>query len=151
MVQTKLALEDRIKTLSKAAGTQEERKENADSISKDKTVIELQEKLKKARELNQDFLSGKKNQYYSGQGFFAANVPLHNRFLDLSLENYTELTRGRAFDSFNEEQKEAIKKEHADYASKEGRKGIYRAYDLYLELSQKYASILKPHIDKLVN
>lgn len=154
IVTTKVALEDRIKTLSedKPAKTEDERKTQASNIKKDAEIKRLQEKLKTLREEKDKFFQGKKNRYYSGQAFFAANKSLHKNFIDLSIDSYTKLKYGRNFKSFNENQKKDIQNEYNEYSNKEGRKNIYKAYDFYLDLSKKFASVIQEHgedLDKL--
>lgn len=152
IVETKQALDARIKELQKPGTTQEERKTISDSIANDSKIKELQQRLAELREEKTKFFAGQKNQYYSGQALFAANQNLNHNFVNIDLENYTKLKYGRSFKSFNEEQQKDIKAEHDEYIKVEGRNNVYRAYDLYLDLSTKYADVVQKHgenLDKL--
>ena len=150
IASTKLELQQRIQELSKpTATTQDAKQTQADNIEKDSRVKELREELKKLREEKDKFFKGEKNKYYSGQALFAANESLHNNFINISEENYAKIKYGRSLDSFTDEQKDDIHKEWQNYNNKEGRNQVYRAFDLYLDLSSKYAPIIKEHGEAL--
>ena len=142
---TKVELQNRVKELSKPATTQDERKTQAQNIQEDAKIKELQEKLANLRLEKENFFNGNKNKYYSGQALFAANSGLHDNFVNISKENYVKLKYERSYESFNDEQRKKIDDEYALYTNTEGRNNIYRAYDLYLNLSEKYAPIIQEY------
>ena len=111
-----------------------------------KTKIEnYNKKLDELRKEREKFLNGEKNRYYSGQALFAANENLHKEFVDLSRETYAKLKKGRSYESLNEDDKKKLDAEYDEYYAKEGREKIYRAYDFYLSLAEKFAHIIQKH------
>ncbi len=148
IVKYKLAIQERTKELSdaaSAANTEDEKKAQAESIKNDTKIQEYTKKLKELRDERKKFLDGEKNRYYSGQALFAANESLHKEFVDLSKETYTKLQKGRSYESLNEEDKKKLDAEYDEYYAKEGREKIYRAYDFYLSLAEKFAPIIQKH------
>ena len=148
IVKYKLAIQERTKELSNnasAASTEDEKKTQAESIKNDAKIQEYTKKLKELREERDKFFTGEKNRYYSGQALFAANENLHKEFVDLSKETYTKLKKGMSYESLNEDDKKKLDAEYDEYHAKEGREKIYRAYDFYLSLAEKFAPIIQKH------
>ena len=152
IVKYKLAIKERKEELSKAAptaNTEDEKKTQAESINNDAKIQEYNKKLEELRKEREKFLNGEKNRYYSGQALFAANEKLHKEFVDLSKETYTKLKKGISYESLNEEDKKKLDTEYDEYYAKEGREKIYRAYDFYLSLAEKFAPIIKKYGETL--
>ena len=152
IVKYKLAIKERKEELSKAAptaSTEDEKKTQAESINNDAKIQEYNKKLDELRKEREKFLNGEKNRYYSGQALFAANEKLHKEFVDLSKETYTKLKKGMSYESLNEEDKKKLDAEYDEYYAKEGREKIYRAYDFYLSLAEKFAPIIKKYGETL--
>ena len=152
IVNYKLAIKERKEELLKAAptaNTEDEKKTQAESINNDAKIQEYNKKLDELRKERDKFFTGEKNRYYSGQALFAANEKLHKEFVDLSKETYTKLKKGRSYESLNEEDKKKLDAEYDEYYAKDGREKIYRAYDFYLSLAEKFAPIIQKHGDTL--
>ena len=152
IVKYKLAIKERKEELLKAAptaNTEDEKKTQAESINNDAKIQEYNKKLDELRKERDKFFTGEKNRYYSGQALFAANEKLHKEFVDLSKETYTKLKKGRSYESLNEEDKKKLDAEYDEYYAKDGREKIYRAYDFYLSLAEKFAPIIQKHGDTL--
>ena len=152
IVKYKLAIQERTKELSNntsAASTEDEKKTQAESIKNDAKIQEYTKKLKELREERDKFFTGEKNRYYSGQALFAANENLYKEFVDVSRETYTKLKKGMSYESLNEDDKKKLDAEYDEYHAKEGREKIYRAYDFYLSLAEKFAPIIKKYGETL--
>ena len=54
-----------------------------------------------------------------------------------------------SYESLNEDDKKKLDAEYDEYYAKEGREKIYRAYDFYLSLAEKFAPIIKKYGDTL--
>ena len=148
IVKYKLAIQERTKELSNntsAANTEDEKKTQAESIKNDAKIQEYTKKLKELREERDKFFTGEKNRYYSGQALFAANEKLYKEFVDVSRETYTKLKKGISYESLNEDDKKKLDAEYDEYHAKEGREKIYRAYDFYLSLAERFAPIIQKH------
>lgn len=148
IVKYKLAIQERTKELSNntsAANTEDEKKTQAESIKNDAKIQEYTKKLKELREERDKFFTGEKNRYYSGQALFAANEKLYKEFVDVSKETYAKLKNGMSYESLNEDDKKKLDAEYDEYHAKEGREKIYRAYDFYLSLAEKFAPIIQKH------
>ena len=148
IVKYKLAIQERTKELSNntsAANTEDEKKTQAESIKNDAKIQEYTKKLKELREERDKFFTGEKNRYYSGQALFAANEKLYKEFVDVSRETYTKLKKGMSYESLNEDDKKKLDAEYDEYYAKDGREKIYRAYDFYLSLAEKFAPIIQKH------
>ena len=50
-----------------------------------------------------------------------------------------------SYESLNEDDKKKLDAEYDEYHAKEGREKIYRAYDFYLSLAEKFAPIIQKH------
>ena len=152
IVKYKLAIKERKDELSKSAptaNTEDEKKTQAESINNDAKIQEYNKKLEELRKEREKFLNGEKNRYYSGQALFAANEKLHKEFVDLSKETYAKLKKGMSYESLNEDEKKKLDAEYDEYYAKEGREKIYRAYDFYLSLAEKFAPIIKKYGETL--
>lgn len=151
IVKKKSELESRVKSLSegKKSSTEEERKIGAKEIEEDETVKKLQEELKKLREKKDLIISGNENAYYADQAMFAADQVKQKPFVDVSKETYARLLKGVSYESLNDEAKAEIDEAYKFFEEKEGRKKIYAAHDLYLQLQKKYAPIIQEHADQL--
>ena len=148
IVKYKLAIQERTKELSNnasAASTEDEKKTQAESIKNDAKIQEYTKKLKELREERDKFFTGEKNRYYSGQALFAANENLHKEFVDVSRETYAKLKKSMSYESLNEDDKKKLDAEYDEYHAKDGREKIYRAYDFYLSLAEKFAPIIQKH------
>lgn len=148
IVKYKLAIQERTKELSNntsAANTEDEKKTQAESIKNDAKIQEYTKKLKELREEREKFFTGEKNRYYSGQALFAANEKFYKEFVDVSRETYAKLKKGISYESLNEDDKKKLDAEYDEYHAKEGREKIYRAYDFYLSLAEKFAPIIQKH------
>ena len=148
IVKYKLAIQERTKELSNnasAASTEDEKKTQAESIKNDAKIQEYTKKLKELREERDKFFTGEKNRYYSGQALFAANEKFYKEFVDVSRETYAKLKKGMSYESLNEDDKKKLDAEYDEYHAKEGREKIYRAYDFYLSLAEKFAPIIQKH------
>ena len=137
------------KLSEKTPASEEERKAQAQSIQDNEKVKKLQNELKELRKQKDAFFSGAKNKYYAGQALFAANEGLNQSFVDLSKDTFTKAKYGLSYDSFNDDEKKKIDDDYSQYIGKEGRNNVYRAYDLYLNLSSRIAPILKKHGESL--
>lgn len=152
IVKYKLAIKERKEELLKAAptaNTEDEKKTQAESINNDAKIQEYNKKLEELRKEREKFLNGEKNRYYSGQALFAANEKLHKEFVDLSKETYAKLKKGMSYKSLNEDEKKKLDAEYDEYYAKAGREKIYRAYDFYLSLAEKFAPIIKKYGETL--
>ena len=152
IVKYKLAIKERKEELLKSAptaNTEDEKKTQAESINNDAKIQEYNKKLEELRKEREKFLNGEKNRYYSGQALFAANEKLHKEFVDLSKETYAKLKKGMSYESLNEDDKKKLDAEYDEYYAKEGREKIYRAYDFYLSLAEKFAPIIKKYGETL--
>lgn len=151
IVKKKGELEARVKTLSegKKSSTEEERKIGAKEIEGDETVKKLQEELKGLREKKDLIISGNKNAYYASQAMFAADQVKQRPFVDVSKDTYAKLLKGVSYESLSEEAKREVDAAHEFFKKEHGRKQIYAAHDLYLQLQQKYAPIIQEHGEQL--
>ena len=152
IVKYKLAIKERKEELLKSAptaNTEDEKKTQAESINNDAKIQEYNKKLEELRKEREKFLNGEKNRYYSGHALFAANEKLHKEFVDLSKETYAKLKKGMSYESLNEDDKKKLDAEYDEYYAKEGREKIYRAYDFYLSLAEKFAPIIKKYGETL--
>ena len=148
IVNYKLAIKERKDELLKAAptaNTEDEKKTQAASINNDAKIQEYNKKLDELRKEREKFFTGEKNRYYSGQALFAANEKFYKEFVDVSRETYAKLKKGMSYESLNEDDKKKLDTEYDEYHAKEGREKIYRAYDFYLSLAEKFAPIIQKH------
>lgn len=148
IVKYKLAIKERKEELLKAAptaNTEDEKKTQAESINNDAKIQEYNKKLDELRKEREKFFTGEKNRYYSGQALFAANEKFYKEFVDVSRETYAKLKKGMSYESLNEDDKKKLDAEYDEYHAKEGREKIYRAYDFYLSLAEKFTPIIQKH------
>lgn len=148
IVKYKLYIKERKEELLKAAptaNTEDEKKTQAESINNDAKIQEYNKKLDELRKEREKFFTGEKNRYYSGQALFAANEKFYKEFVDVSRETYAKLKKGMSYESLNEDDKKKLDAEYDEYHAKEGREKIYRAYDFYLSLAEKFAPIIQKH------
>ena len=150
IVLKKSEIEKKIKSLNdNNANTEDERKVQADNIKNNAAIIKLQDELKTLREKKDKMFAGQMNKYYSGQAYFAANQMLQKPFVNLDKGDWVKLKYGRNYESMNDTQKKEVDEAYKAYTDKEGRNQVYRAFDLYLELSQQYAPIIQQHGEEL--
>ena len=120
-----------------------------ENIKNSQTIKNLQDELNQLRARRDSILKGENNWKYIGQAIFASNTDLAKNFIDLSVENYTRVFHGKRYASLSNDEKEAMKKEHAEYMKDTGKNQVLRAFDVYLGLSQRYSERLSKENENL--
>ena len=67
----------------------------------------------------------------------------HKNFIDLSIEKFTEAMYNKRYVDLSESEKEQVDEDYKDYLNKEGKRNIYRAYEVYNKVSEMFAEILQ--------
>lgn len=94
--------------------------------------------LKELREKRDAILNGDYNSYYVRQGLFVLDDTTNKHFIDLSLEKYTQAVLKKKFEDLTKEQQDEIRRDYAEYMNTEGKTNMYRAFDVYLKMSERY-------------
>lgn len=128
--------------LTVAGDTADARQQTEENIKNSEKIKQLQAELDKLREDRDAILKGEKNWKYTGQAIFASNTDLAKGFIDLTKEKYSRVVHGVKYESLNEEQRNIVDREYAEYMKDEGKNKLFRAFDVYLGLSQRYAERL---------
>ena len=142
IVKTRAELTALIDKNEKNASTQEERKIEAEQLNNNLEIKKLQEKLNVLREKRNEITNGDRSDYYAGQSIFVLDEGTHKFFVDLSKENFTRLKYKINYNSLNEEQRNNVDLEFAEYLNGEGKSNMFRAYDVYLNASERWTDRL---------
>lgn len=148
-VKTKLDAE--LEQAYAGAATDFEKKTVEKRIKEDQHIQALEEQLAALREKRDSILKVEGLADYFGEAMFVLDEDTHNVFLNLSLDNFSKIVHGASFNAFSEERQREIKAEHDAYIKNEGTKGIYKAYDIYKQLTEKWTPRLQQIAQQFVN
>lgn len=130
-------LDKLIDKLNNSASTQEERKLQSEQITSNKEVQKLNKKLDLLRERREKLINGEEMDYYFGQSLFVLNPTLHKNYINLSKESFVLNKYQKDYNLFDDLDKKHIDEDYEEYIRKEGKNNIFRAYDIYLNLSEQ--------------
>lgn len=122
--------------------TDKERRESEDPKN-NADVKKSLEKLKTLREERDAMLSGERMWFYTERGRFVMDEGTNRMFLDLSIEKFTEAIYGKRYVDLNESEKEEVDSDYQDYLNKEGKRNMFRAYEIYNKVSEAFAERLQ--------
>lgn len=122
--------------------TDKERRESK-NVKDNEDVKRSLEKLKKLRKERDEMLSGDKMWFYTERGRFVMDEETNKQFLDLSIEKFTEVMYNKRYSDLNDIEKAEIDENHKDYLNTEGKRNMYRAYEVYNKMSELFAEILQ--------
>lgn len=142
IVEKTAELNTEINRLTVKQDSPDAKAQTEENIKNSQTIKNLQLELDQLRQQRDSILKGENNWKYIGQAIFASNTELAKNFIDLSVENYTRVFHGKRYASLSDDEKEAMKKEHAEYMKNTGKNQVLRAFDVYLGLSQRYSERL---------
>jgi len=120
----------------KVGDTSESKEETKKAIKNNAEIKQLEEELKVLREQRDAILKGERNDYYMGQILFVMNDELNKHFVRLTKDNFAQSKLGKRYDSLNDVEKDLLDEDYNDYIAHEGKYDLYRAYDVYLGLSE---------------
>ena len=138
IVKTRAALEE-IYANNPSGDSEAEKKDNTEKLKANETVKELTEKLKKLRKRRDDILDGKLNWYFVGQGLFALDEDTNKYFLNVTKDKFSQVMYGRMYNDLTPNQKERFEEDWKDYQNTEGKRNMYRAYEIYMKLAEMSA------------
>lgn len=148
IVKTRAALEE-IYANNPSGDSESEKKDNAEKLKVNETVKELTEKLKKLRKRRDDILDGKLNWYFVGQGLFALDEDTNKYFLNVTKDKFSQVMYGRMYNDLTPNQKERFEEDWKDYQNTEGKRNMYRAYEIYMKLAEMSAPDLAQAAENL--
>ena len=115
-----------------AASNEETKK----AIKNNAEIKKLEEELKELRTQRDAILKGERNDYYMGQILFVMNDELNKHFVKLTKDNFAKAKYNKRYESLNDAEKDLLDDDYNDYIANEGKYDLYRAYDVYLGLSE---------------
>lgn len=110
--------------------------ETKKAIKNNEEIKTLEEELKVLRKQRDEILNGERNDYYMGQILFVMNDELNRHFVKLTKDNFAQSKLGKRYDDLNDAEKDLLDDDYNDYIAHEGKYDLYRAYDVYLGLSE---------------
>ena len=122
----------------KVGDTSESKEETKKAIKNNSEIKQIEEELKILREQRDAILKGERNDYYMGQILFVMNDELNKHFVRLTKDNFAQSKLGKRYDSLNDAEKDLLDEDYSDYIAHEGKYDLYRAYDVYLGLSEAW-------------
>jgi hypothetical protein len=120
----------------KVGDTSESKEETKKAIKNNSEIKQIEDELKILREQRDAILKGERNDYYMGQILFVMNDELNKHFVRLTKDNFAQSKLGKRYDSLNDAEKDLLDEDYNDYIAHEGKYDLYRAYDVYLGLSE---------------
>lgn len=129
--------------------TDSEKKASADKLKNNERVKELTEELKQLRKKRDEILEGKLNWYFAGQGLFVLDDDTNRGFLSMTKDKFAQLTFKKAISDLTDYEKERLEEEWKNYQNTTGKQNAYRAYDVYLKLSEVTKGIFESAIPAL--
>lgn len=129
--------------IKKYGGETDKEKRESGSPKENEDVKKSLEKLKVLREERDAMLSGERMWFYTERGRFVMDEGTHKNFIDLSIEKFTEAMYNKRYVDLSESEKEQVDEDYKDYLNKEGKRNIYRAYEVYNKVSEMFAEILQ--------
>lgn len=110
-----------------------------EKLTDNEEIKKVMDELNQLREKRDLMLSGEMNGFYVPRGLFVLDENTNKQFLDLSIEKFTEIMYGKNFSDLNDDEKKEVMKNHQDYLNTEGKRNMYRAYEIYNKLSERWA------------
>lgn len=110
-----------------------------EKLTDNEEIKKVIDKLNQLREKRDLMLSGEMNGFYVPRGLFVLDENTNKQFLDLSIEKFTEIMYGKNFSDLNDDEKKEVMENHQDYLNTEGKRNMYRAYEIYNKLSERWA------------
>lgn len=114
-------------------------KRESNNIPDNKNADLKLEELKELRKKRDDILSGKYSGYYISRGAFALDEGTHSQFVDMTINKFTESIYNKKYSELDEAEKIRIDEDYEDYKNTAYKRNIYRAYDIYNKLSERWA------------
>ena len=128
--------------INKYKPTDKEEREG-EKLTDNTEIKNVLEKLKQLREKRDQMLSGEMNGFYVSRGLFVLDENTSKQFLDLSVEKFTEIIYEKNFSDLNDDEKKEVVTNHQDYLNTEGKRNMYRAYEVYNKLSERWSERLQ--------
>lgn len=117
----------------------ESRKAREELEKKNLRVKELEDKIKKEKDFIEKIKNGELTQYYCGQAIFQANDEVKKNFTSIAdADTYCQMRYGARLNTFSESVQNTIKEQYDEYKKANGVKRDRKAYDVYLEFSQRW-------------
>ena len=142
IVEKNAEIQSEIGKLTVKSDSPDAQKDTEENIKNSDKLKQLEVELQALRDRRDMILKGENNWKYVGQAIFASKPELAKQFIDLSPEKYSQVVLGRELNSLTEEEKADLMKKHAEYMKDVGKNKLLRAFDLYLDLSRKFAKPL---------
>jgi hypothetical protein len=136
IVKKRAQLNQLVAAAERIGDTAESEEETKKAIKNNAEIAKIEEELKVLRERRDSILKGEQNDYYMGQILFVMNDELNKHFVKLTKDNFAQSKLGKRYDALNDAEKDLLDEDYADYIAHEGKYDLYRAYDVYLGLSE---------------
>ena len=107
-------------------------------------IQKLNQEINNLRARRDAILNGERTGYYFGQAIFATNSAINQAFVNMGLHDYVKTMYGKDLDLLNEDLQKTAKENFSAYTQLDEKAKVYKAYDLFLNLSQQLKdSLLK--------
>lgn len=124
--------------------TNETQKAIAEQNAQNLEIQKLNQEINNLRARRDAILNGERTGYYFGQAIFATNSAINQAFVNMGLHDYVKTMYGKDLDLLNEDLQKTAKENFSAYTQLDEKAKVYKAYDLFLNLSQQLKdSLLK--------
>ena len=136
IVKKRAELNQLVAREDRAGDTAESRSETERAIRNNAEIKKVEEELDILRKKRDSILNGEQNDYYMGQILFVMNDDLNKHFVKLTKDNFAQSKLHKRYDALTDAEKALLDDDYDDYIANEGKYDLYRAYDVYLGLSE---------------
>lgn len=128
-----------------------DQQQNNFDLQSNQQIQKLQQKLSEKRTLFQQIKNGELDGYYLGQAKFILNPGISGVFTIDDVNQYSLLKKKISYESLNDEQKEEIDEDFNDYMNVDGKYKAFKAYNIYLNVSQMFGDRIMQEVQSLKN
>ena len=149
ILSTKSQMENLLTLDETSVKTDSDVAEHIKTIKASNNYKTLETKLENLRNKRDEILSGKKNDYYTGQILFAFNPELNKAFgTSLGKHAFTLLNYNKKYEDLTNEEREIVDQEFITYTTTSEKDLVYRNYDVYWRLNNNLHKDIKESASK---
>lgn len=150
IIKTKVELENLLTPADNEPKTPKDIEARIEAMRNNSEYQRLRLKIDTLRAQRDEILTGKKNDFYTGQLLFAASPQLVDNFVSgFGIHNYTRWKYKKEYDSLQQDEKDKIDSEYKEYSSSEEKHKVLTAYNIFSEMQESMINAMKSVGEKI--
>lgn len=150
IIKTKVELENLLTPADNEPKTPKDIEARIEAMRNNSEYQRLRLKIDTLRAQRDEILTGKKNDFYTGQLLFAASPQLVDNFVSgFGIHNYTRWKYKKEYDSLQQDEKDKIDSEYKEYSSSEEKHKVLTAYNIFSEMQESMINAMRSVGEKI--